>query len=53
LAHGRPPDSVYAKYFLDWTSTLDAIVARAPGAVTSSNDLLVINLPRAERALRS
>jgi hypothetical protein len=47
-----PPDSVYAKYFLDWTDDLLAIERAAPDAVRAVDDLLVIDLPEALQALR-
>jgi hypothetical protein len=49
--YGKPPDSVYARYFLDWTDDVTKIERRAPDAVTQVGQLLVIDLPRAQAAL--
>jgi hypothetical protein len=49
--HGEPPDSIYARYFLDWTDSLSRIQRVAPDAVTRVGQLLVIDLPRAHAAL--
>jgi hypothetical protein len=46
-----PPDSVYAKYFLDWTDDISAVEARAPRAITRVGELTVIDVPAARRAL--
>jgi hypothetical protein len=43
----------YTRFFWDWVSSLGEIRARAPGAVREFGPLLVIDLRRAERALRS
>jgi hypothetical protein len=46
-----PPDSVYAKYFLDWTDDITAIETDAPRAITRVGELTLIDVPAARRAL--
>jgi hypothetical protein len=49
---GEPPDSVYARYFVDWTNAVTKIQTAAPSAVTKVGELLVIDLDRASGQLK-
>ncbi|HEY3722274.1 MAG TPA: hypothetical protein VGN59_02820 [Acidimicrobiia bacterium] len=59
LAGARPlgvpqkpaPYGRYDRYYRDWTDDLTAIEQRAPDAVRRVGDLVVVDLPRAERDL--
>ena len=48
---GQLPNSLYAKYFLDWTDAVTKIRSAAPGAVTHVGELLVVDLDRAAQQL--
>ena len=47
-----PPDSVYTRYYLDWSDDVTAITNEVPGAVKQFGILQVIDLRKAEAALR-
>lgn len=51
--HAAPPDSIYARYFLDWSDDVSQLERRAPDAIRRFGDLRVIDLPRATAALRA